>query len=132
MEDKGGKGSSEKHQNLRDRFLQFGIRIIRTGMALPNNEVGRVIRRQVIRSGTSAGANYEEACGAESRMDFVHKMRVVLKELRETRYWLRLILAAELLAESRLAGICAEADELISITVKSVKTASRGASNAKS
>jgi len=101
-------------------------------MALPNNDVGRVIRRQVIRSGTSVGANYEEACGAESRMDFVHKMRLVLKELRETRYWLRLILAAELLAESRLADICAEADELVAITVKSVKTASRGASNAKS
>jgi len=123
MEGKGERPPAEKHQNLRDRYLQFGIRIIRTGMGLPNDDVGRVVRRQIIGCGTSAGANYEEACGAESRMDFVHKMRVVLKELREPRYWLRLILAAQLLPESRLVGICAEADELISITVKSVKTA---------
>jgi four helix bundle protein len=126
IEDKSGKHREEKHQNLRDRFLQLGIRMIRTGMALPENEVGRVVRGQIIRSGTSAGANYEEASAAESRTDFIHKMQIVLKELRETRYWLRLILAVQLLPETRLAGVCAEADELISITVKSLKTA-RGA-----
>ncbi len=120
----------EKHQNLSERFLQFSVRILRTVAALPNDEIGRVIREQLADCGTSAGANYEEACGAESRADFIHKMLIVLKELRETRYWLRLILAAGLLPEARLAAIRAETDELIAITVRSIKTA-RGARNAK-
>jgi four helix bundle protein len=130
MGKKDANWPSEKHQNLSERFLQFAVRVIRIAAALPNDEIGRTIRSQMADSGTSSGANYEEACGAESRPDFIHKMLVVLKELRETRYWLRLIIAAELLPESRLADVCKEADELISITVTSVRTARRGASNA--
>ena len=103
---------SEKHGDLSERFLEFAARIIRVAGALPDNDIGRAIRGQMLDSGTSTGANYEEACGAESRSDFVHKMRIVLKELRETRFWLRLILAAELLPKSRMDGLCDEADEL--------------------
>lgn len=121
---------SEKYGDLSERFLKFAARIIRVVAALPDNDIGRTIRVQMLDSGTSPGANYEEACGAESRADFVHKMRIVLKELRETRFWLRLILAAELLPESRLAGLCDEAGELIAIVTASVKTA-RGARDAK-
>jgi four helix bundle protein len=130
MSEERGEKKGEKYRDLSERLLQFAARIIRVAAALPKSDAGQVIRGQMLASGTSVGANYEEACGAESRSDFVHKMRIVLKELRETRYWLRLILAAEFLPKSRLAGICAEADELVAIMVKSVKTA-RGTSDAK-
>jgi four helix bundle protein len=77
----------------------------------------------MIRAGTSAGANFQEARGAESRADFVHKMQVVLKELRETEYWLRLLQETKLVPSSLLAAPLAEVDELIRIVVKSVITA---------
>ncbi len=130
MTDGQRDGRSEKYRELSERFVQFAARIIRVAAALPNNDIGRVIRTQMVEAGTSSGANYEEACGAESRSDFVHKMRIVLKELRETRFWLRVIVAAELLPKSRLGGLLEEAGELIAIAVTSIKTA-RGGSDAK-
>ena len=121
---------AEKHYDLSERFLQFAARIIRVAAALPDNDIGRTIRGQMLDSGTSVGANYEEACAAESRSDFVHKVRIVLKEHREARFRLRLIPAAGLLTNSRLAGLRDEAGELIAIVASSVKTA-RGAYHAK-
>ena len=76
-----------------------------------------------MRSASSAGANFQEACGAESRADFAHKMQVVLKELRETEYWMKLVTRAKLLPADLLSKPLAEADELIRIVVKSVATA---------
>ena len=85
------------------------------------------IRRQLLRSGTSAGANYQEALGSESRKDFVHKLQIALKELRESHYWLRLLSATDLMPKERLGAIVKEADELVAMTVKSIVTAkSRG------
>jgi four helix bundle protein len=77
---------------LSERLLDFGVEIIRMVEKIRSNYAGRQIIGQLIRSSTSAGANYEEACGAESRSDFVHKLQIVLKELRESLYWLQLIL----------------------------------------
>lgn len=79
----------------------------------------------MFRAGTSAGSNYEEACGAESRPDFVYKMGVVLKELREARFWLRLVQGSKLLPENDLAllDILQETEELARITAKSIITA---------
>jgi len=71
--------------------LDFACEIIKLVIQLNGSAVGRHIAGQLLRSSTSAGANYEEACGAESRPDFIHKLQIVLKELRETLYWLRLI-----------------------------------------
>jgi four helix bundle protein len=78
---------------------------------------------QLGRSATSAGANYEEACGAESRADFIHKMQLVLKESRESIYWLRLIKKADLISSSNLEKQIQEANELANIIAKSIVTA---------
>lgn len=118
-------------QELTDRLLEFAARNIRLGCALPRSEIGRHVGMQLMRAATSAGANYCEACGAESRQDFVHKMQISLKELRESQYWLRLIARAAFMKESRLQAVLAEANELISIFVAAVSTAKR-AGNGKS
>jgi four helix bundle protein len=92
-------------------------------MRLNKTSVGRHIGKQLMRSSTSAGANYEEACGAENRADFVHKMQVTLKELREALYWLKLIDKSQLIAHDYLLSMLTEAEELIKMVAKSVITA---------
>ena len=87
---------------------------------------GRHVGGQLMRSATSAGANYEEACGAESRADFVHKMQVVLKELRESLYWLRLVRRSNLASASIAEPLLLEGDELARMVGKSVVTAKKG------
>ena len=89
---------------------------------LPRTDAGRHISQQLLRSGTSAGANYEEARAAESRADFVHKVRVATKELRETLYWLRL-LRRSALVDASLEALEAETNQLIAILTSSAKTA---------
>ena len=113
---------------LSERLLAFGAGVVRFSNRLPKTTGGRHIGGQVLRSSTSAGANYEEACGAESRQDFVHKMQVVLKELRESFYWLRLIHKAKLVPASdpELSVLLQEARELCNIIAKSIVTAKRG------
>ena len=85
---------AEERRNLNDRLLEYGVRIIKLFESLPKTLVARRIGDQLLRSGTSAGANYEEAQAAESKDDFVHKLQIALKELRESNYWLRLLLRA--------------------------------------
>jgi four helix bundle protein len=110
-------------RDLSARLLQFAVRVVRISAALPKTEEGLHVRRQMFRSGTYAGANYQEACGTESRAHFLHQMQIVLKELRETHFWLSLIEAAEFLPKSRLSDILKESNELIAILVKSRLTA---------
>jgi four helix bundle protein len=86
-----------KGDQLSGRLLDFVVKVIKIVDALPKTVGGRHIGGQLISAGTSCGPNYEEACGAESRSDFVHKMSIVLKELKETRYWLRVICRTEML-----------------------------------
>jgi four helix bundle protein len=93
--------------------------------ALPKNVASKHITGQLVRSGTGAGANYEAARGAESRADFIHKLGVGWKELRESRYWLRLIHRAKLIATSRIELLLRESDELCAIMSKSLSTARR-------
>ena len=80
---------------------------------------------QLFRSGTSAGANYEEACGASSRADFIHKLQIVLKELRESHYWLRLLHKAEMVRDADLSTHIEETKQLINIVAKSLITAKK-------
>ncbi|MFC1817341.1 four helix bundle protein [Thermodesulfobacteriota bacterium] len=87
----------DKIFDLEDRLIDFAVRIIRIAEALPKTKVGNHIAGQLIRSGTSPAPNYGEAQGAESRSDFIHKMKVSLKELRETRVWLLMIVKANLI-----------------------------------
>ena len=109
-------------RDLDERLLTYGARVIKLVESLPRNLVGRRIGDQLLRSATSAGANYEEARGAESRSDFVHKMQVALKELRESHYWLRLLMKAEILPVDRLADLLDEATQLRAILSKSLAT----------
>ena len=113
-----------KEYDLEDRLINFSISIIDIVEALPNTRAAKHIAGQVLRSGTSPAPNYGEAQSAESRRDFIHKMKISLKELRETRVWLRIIIKKSLIkpavqAESGLS----ECQELIRIFAKSVLTA---------
>ena len=110
--------------DLEERLIDFAIRIIRIAESLPKTKVGNHIAGQLIRCGTSPAPNYGEAQSAESRADFIHKMKVCLKELRETKIWLLMIIRAKLVKPaSKLEPLINENDELISIFVSSIKTA---------
>ena len=113
----------DKANDLEDRLVDFAVRIIGVVEALPDTKAGNHIAGQLVRSGTSPAPNYGEAQSAESRNDFIHKMKVCLKELRETLVWLKIIVRKPLCPPDRLAPIIRENDELIGIFVKSVKTA---------
>jgi len=84
--------------------------------------MGRHIAGQLVGSGTSPAPNYEEACAAESRQDFVHKLKIVLKELRESRCWIRMIIKTELLPQARLTEILDEANQRANIIGQSIVT----------
>ena len=114
------------------RLLDFAVRAIKLARALPRDMTAQHIARQILRSGTSAGANYEEARGAESHADFVHKIGIVLKELKETRYWLMVISQAKLLRVSHLRPLLDESGELCAIIGQSVITAKKRRASAKS
>jgi len=117
----------ERGFDLEDRLIEFAVRVIRVAEALPKTPVGNHIRGQLSRSGTSPAPNYGEAQSAESRSDFIHKLKIVLKELRETRVWLLMIVRAGLLKPTdALTPLLHETDELIAIFVTSVKTAVKG------
>jgi four helix bundle protein len=112
-----------KGDELSDRFLDFAARVIKLVTALPKNQVGRHVAGQLLRSGTSIGSNYEEARGAESRADFVHRLSISWKEARESWYWLRLVDRAQLMKPIRVAKLLQEANEISAILGKSLATA---------
>jgi four helix bundle protein len=97
--------------------------------ALPDTRLVRHVAGQLVRCGTAAPPNYDEGCAAESRRDFAHKLSVALKELKETRGWVRFIPIAELLPEKRVANLLDECEQLIKIVAKSVVTAKRKGSH---
>jgi four helix bundle protein len=108
---------------VRDKSFDFALKIIEISRTLENQK-DYVISRQLMRSGTAIGALVEEAVGAESRKDFLHKMSVAHKEARETHYWLRLLAASNLLPDMNLTSALADADELVRLLTaitKSVK-----------
>ena len=109
--------------DIGDRLLDFASDIIRLTVRLQRTTTGRYLANQLMRSAASAGANYREACGAESKADFVHKMQIVLKELREAEYWLQLLARANVAPADTLKPLTAKVDELVRILVKSVVTA---------
>jgi four helix bundle protein len=109
--------------DIADRFLDFAVRVLRLGSALPKTLVGKHVGGQLIRCGTSAGANYEEARGAESLSDFVHKLGMSWKETRESCYWLRLIQRAQLVKPALIESLAQESGELSAILSRSLVTA---------
>jgi four helix bundle protein len=110
-------------QELRSRTKAFALRIIRLYGALPNRGEGWVLGKQFLRSGTSVGAQYREACRARSSSEFISKMQSAVQELDETAYWLELLAEAEIVPGERLVSLRSEADELIAIFVASINTA---------
>ncbi len=114
-----------KGDQLSERMLDFVVAVVKIVDALPKTVAGRHIGGQLISAGTSSGANYEEGCGAESRSDFIHKMSIVLKELKESRFWLRLINRTQMLSPKDVHPAIGECEELCAIIGKSVSTAKK-------
>jgi four helix bundle protein len=119
----GGLMKETDASDLRERSTQFSLRILRVSAALPDGPEGRMVRGQLLRSGTSPGAQYREACRARSPAEFISKMESAQQELDETDYWIELIERAELLPAARLEGLKSETNELIAIFAASVRTA---------
>jgi four helix bundle protein len=114
-----------QNYDLEDRLLNYSARIIRLVEKLPNTRAGNHVAGQLLRSGTSPLPNHGEAQAAESANDFVHKLKVSLKELRESYRWLRLIQTVPLLPQNRVTPLVNETDELIRIFVTSIRTTGR-------
>jgi four helix bundle protein len=108
---------------LSDRLWRFAARIGKVVDALPDTRLGRHVAGQLVRCGTAAAPNYDESCAAESRADFLHKLSVALKELKETRDWLKFIVIAGLLPATKITGLLDECSQLVKIIGKSVSTA---------
>jgi len=114
-----------KPYDLEERLLEYAVAIIRLVEQLPDTRVGNHVAGQLLRSGTSALPNHAEAQAAESRKDFVHKLKLCHKELRESRRWLRLIHGVPLLTPSDVTSLLDETDELIRIFHASIRTANK-------
>ncbi len=108
-------------QDLRHRTKAFALRVIKLYTALPKSPEAQVLGKQVLRSGTSVGAHYHEACRAKSDADFISKLEGGLQELEETVYWLELIGEAGIFNEERLTPLHSEAEELTAMFVSMVK-----------
>jgi four helix bundle protein len=117
-----------KADQIQRRLIEFAARTTRVAKVLPWTAEGRHIAQQLIRSGLAAAPNYAEARAAESRADFIHKLRIVLKELNETMSWLEQIVANGLLSRDKLTAVIGENQELCWIVAASIKTARHSAS----
>jgi four helix bundle protein len=110
-------------EGLQNRTKRFALRILKLYRSLPRSEEARILGKQVLRSGTSIGANYCAACRARSRAEFIAKLGIVLEEADETAYWLDLMQEGGIFPEAKLRDIVHESRELVSIFVASVRTA---------
>jgi four helix bundle protein len=117
---------------LRNRTKQYALRIMKVVEALPTSIRGRVVADQLMRSGTSVGANYRAVCRARSRKEFIAKLGVVIEEGDESAFWLEVTIESGLLSEKRLGPLLKEADELVAIMTAARKTAERRAARPKS
>ena len=111
----------QKEEDLRDRTKEFALRIIRMFSALPKTVESQVLGKQVLRSGTSVGANYREAHRGRSKPEFTAKCGDCLREIEETAYWLELLVAAKIVPAAKLEPLQRECSELIAIFVTIVK-----------
>lgn len=114
---------SMKHQNLQDRTKRFALNVIRLCERLPRDDTSRVLGRQLLRSGSSVGANYRAVCRARSKADFISKLGVVLEEVDESAFWIELLIDAGKTTSDEASGLLREANELVAIFTSSIKTA---------
>ncbi len=110
-------------EDLKARTKAFALRVMKCVVALPSGPVAWVLGKQLLRCGTSVGANYRAACGGRSRAEFVAKLEIVIEEADECCYWLELVIDGELLPRPQVEPLLAEANELTAIMVASRKTA---------
>jgi four helix bundle protein len=116
-----------QHGDFRQRTFQFGIRCVRLVESLPNTMVAQTIGRQLLRAGTSVGANYRAAVRGRSRGDFISRMGIVEEECDEALCWIDVLVELGLTSTKRVQQLRTEGNEIISITVSSIKTARKGA-----
>ena len=109
-------------QEFKKRTKELALRVIKLVISLPKNTVSEVIGKQLIRSGTSVGANYRAACRARSTADLIAKLRIVEEEADESLYWMELIVEAKLVEVTNLRSIMSETNEILAMTVASIKT----------
>ena len=112
-----------KGDDIAERLVALAVKVVKIVDVLPDTPAGKHIADQLLRSGTSPGANYEEARGAESKRDFLHKIGITLKELQETRYWLRVLSGTTLIANGSVPELLGETEELCRIIGASKRTA---------
>src|SRR4030066_505268 len=110
---------------LKERTKCFALEIIKLVESLPKGRTADVIGRQLLDAGTSVGANYRAACRARSPADFISKMGIVEEEADETIYWMELLIEAKLVQENDISGLLDEANQILAMTVSSIKTARR-------
>jgi len=115
-------------QELKERTMNFAVRVLRMAENLPRSVSGQTIARQIARSGTSVAANYRAALRAKSRADFAHKVTIVLEEADETGFWIELTDRAALVPAKRLSRLLTESEELVKIFSATRRTARRNAS----
>ena len=110
---------------LKERTKSFALEIIKLVESLPKGRTADVIGRQLLDAGTSVGANYRAACRARSPADFISKMGIVEEEADETIYWMELLIEAKLVQENDISHLLREANQILAMTVSSIKTARR-------
>lgn len=110
-------------QDFAKRTMLFGLRIIRLVESLPKSTAARVIGNQLLRAGTSVGANYRSAVRGKSRADFIAKMGIIEEECDEALYWMQMLIEAGIVKSTVLADLMDEANQVIAIAVSSIKTA---------
>ncbi len=120
-----------KQDELKNRTKQFALRIIRLTQALPHNFIGKAMGNQLIRCGTSVGANYRAACRGRSKAEFISKLNIVLEEADESIFWLELIIESKIMDEKRVKKLLLEANELTAIFVATLKTTKINLNNKK-
>ena len=111
-----------KGDELEERLIDFAARVLKLCAALPRTQAGHHVAGQLLRSGTSPAANYAEARAAESRKDFVHKLKIALKEMNETHTWLRILTRSDMVPEQKLTDLSAECVALCKILNASITT----------
>ncbi len=121
-----------KKFDLEDRLVEFACMCLRVCLLLPNTKAGNTLEYQLSKSGTAAALNYGEAQAAESRADFIHKMKVVLKEIRETRVNLKIIMRMPVVTDVKVDIAFKESNELIGIFLTSIETAKKNNEKLKS
>jgi four helix bundle protein len=118
-----GERDDMTREEMKARTKAYANRIVRLCQALPNNWVARTLGSQLLRSGTSVGANYRAVCRAKSNADFINKLRVVEEECDESLFWMELLVDNNLIKASRLSELMQEAGEILAMMVASAKTA---------